>query len=481
MELLKITKKRSVLVSLFLLGISTLFILIISTTTSPIYCLEGGDSTIYKLLGLGITQGRIPYVDLFDNKGIYLYLINALGFCINDYRWGIFTLQIINLFVALVFLYRTIRIFCQSAKSILVISLSLFLLTGCYQGGNHVEEWMLPFLSIGFFTTINLFTKDTLTFSELYKNSILWGIGCGFVLMLRPNDAVAFYGGIMTGVTLWLFQKKNYRYAVVNIIIFITSTLLTIAPVIIWYACHEELHTLFYAVFGVNSLIAGGVEGQLFTLFKWGKWAILLLIVTLCVMITSTQYKKMLWGVVPISIIQVILLGDKMYAHYFIPLFPLLTLYVTMIFIQQHKPVIILAVAILCLSHRPLPRMAALNLYSSYRLLCNNTCTSQTLYHCPIPEEEQSKVWNYSVDPWRPGTPLSWFIRNNIVQCNRRTGSLDEYVKEIDFKTTSPLWVVSYGHEFEKNSNSTYYYITDSISTQYYTLLFYKKDANLYW
>ena len=57
---------------------ATLFLLIFSWSTSPLYQTYGGDSPFFQIIGLGITQGKVPYVDLFDHKGPVPFFMNAL-------------------------------------------------------------------------------------------------------------------------------------------------------------------------------------------------------------------------------------------------------------------------------------------------------------------------------------------------------------------------------------------------------------------
>ena len=225
-------------------------------------------------------------------------------------------------------------------------------------------------------------------------------------------------------------------------------------------------------MFLCNSKMAKGLGGQFLSLLKWGKWAILLLMLTLCLMVLNTEHKKLLWIIVPTGVFHLMLIGEKMYAHYFIPLFPLLVLYVLMLFLQRNKTVLILAIAILCLSHRPLPRMAVLNLFDSAKALGVRPIVDRQ----PIPEEEKNSVWNYSVDPWRPGSPLAWLVNHDVVQCNRKTDRLDKLVKEVDFKDVNPIWVVSYGNEFESDSLSVGYALVDSVAAEGYSVWFYRRQ-----
>ena len=45
--------------------ISVIFLSIFSYSSSPLYDSYGGDSSIFMLIGKGILNGKVPYVDLF--------------------------------------------------------------------------------------------------------------------------------------------------------------------------------------------------------------------------------------------------------------------------------------------------------------------------------------------------------------------------------------------------------------------------------
>jgi hypothetical protein len=404
-------------------------------------------------------------------------LINALGQWLLPGRWGIFILQSISLSITLFILYFTAKVFCRPKSAFLSVVISLFLLAGCYQGGNHVEEYMLPFLALGFLLAVKFFVEQTDKKTGIWWYSLIWGLCFGMVFMLRPNDAVAFFLGIMIGLFAWLLYHKKWQAVLINGSLFFTGALFAVVPIVIGYICMGGgLNDLWFGMIEVNSKVSGGFQGQFFTLFKWGKWAILLLMLTLCVMVGNTNYNHLFWFVIPVCSLQLLFVGEKMYAHYLIPFFPLIMLFIVMLFCQNNRSVIMLAIAILCLSHRPLPRSAVLNIISSIKHMPFESHQPEVSTRCPIPEDEKSSVWNHSADPWRKGVPMAWLVNNGIVQCNRKIDSSNDYVEEIDFDEADPLWVISYGNEFEKASSSLDYSLNAVVTTTYYTLNLYKKN-----
>ena len=83
--------KRDIVYSLAV-GFTFCFIFNFALTVNPFTLYSGYDQSIFEQVGLGMLQGRIPYVDLFDHKGFLLYVINAIGLWISPGHLGIYIL-----------------------------------------------------------------------------------------------------------------------------------------------------------------------------------------------------------------------------------------------------------------------------------------------------------------------------------------------------------------------------------------------------
>ena len=100
------TKRITILKSLFLTAL--LFVTIFSYTTSPLYHLNGltPDSIIFQIIGKYWAQDSIPYKDLWDMKGPFIFFINAIGYTLTDSRTGIYIIQIILMWLTLLCAYH---------------------------------------------------------------------------------------------------------------------------------------------------------------------------------------------------------------------------------------------------------------------------------------------------------------------------------------------------------------------------------------
>ena len=135
-----------------LLLVAVGFVTFFSYTTSPLYPGIGDcpDSAMFQIIGRYWSQGDIPYQTLWDLKGPYIFLINALGYAMTGTRTGVFLIQVVSLTLTLFFTYKTLRLTFRPHVALLWCIASLLPLSYIYEGGNLTEEYLLPFLSLSF-------------------------------------------------------------------------------------------------------------------------------------------------------------------------------------------------------------------------------------------------------------------------------------------------------------------------------------------
>lgn len=72
--------------------------LLICTKSSPLYSLNDWvDSNAFFTMGKGIINGKIPYKDLFEQKGPLLYFIHGISYIISNKTFiGVFILEVLS-------------------------------------------------------------------------------------------------------------------------------------------------------------------------------------------------------------------------------------------------------------------------------------------------------------------------------------------------------------------------------------------------
>lgn len=229
-------------------------LLLLSDSTSPLYPYSlGADSSIFSLLGKGMTEGRELYTGLFDHKGPVIFFVNAMGHLLGG-RTGIFIMQCLSgiLYISILyFTYKSIRS-CESGKKLLYVSflfvagLGYFFYT--FEGGNLTEEYSLPFIALPLllFTRYLLGTEEKVDHPPLY--SFLYGICFSILAFTRLNNAITIGAGVLF-IIAYLLYHKRYRNILVNFLYGFLGILLITLPIIIYFGVHSSLEEMIYATF----------------------------------------------------------------------------------------------------------------------------------------------------------------------------------------------------------------------------------------
>ena len=445
---------------LIFIPLATCFLLLYSYTTSPLFLNDGMDSAVFKTMGLAILKGKIPYVDIFDHKGPVLYFIDALGQWMIPGRMGIFLLQVIGLSVALFYMFKTARLFVGNALSFLVILFTLFIFGGIIQEGNQCEEWMMYFFTVALYYALKYFVNDSGSPHPM-KYSLFYGFCFGMSFFIRPNDAVAMMGGLMTGVTIWSVYNKEYKNALLNALCFGAGFLLVAVPIVCYFAWNNALGDLWYGLIGFNNTYSGGIISMLLSLLGRRKESLLLLFVILGVMAYDTRYKDVLFIVVPMMVLGIVLLGISYYRHYYIVFIPIFVIYFVLLLLQS-KSIMAIAIVVFCFSLQAdvlnsFVNLALKDMRWKIEMLRSEKDFIGSFYEesdkllSHIPENEKDEVWNYNLGWEDRKSSFSVLYHFGIVQCNLITCGADDKLLNIDdVAKKMPLWVVM---ERKENDN----------------------------
>ena len=295
---------RSVnLCTLFVLSI--IFVTMFSYSTSPLYgnICNHPDSAIFQIIGKYWTQGLLPYRDLWDLKGPFIFLSDALGYSLTDSYIGIYILQIVNMWLTLLFTFCTYKLYFNNKYSLLLSVLSLLSLSYTYQCGNLCEEYLLPFLSLSFFLLLKYLKKIELRgdYNHSHYYAVVYGIVLGLSLMSRLTNSLPVCGAVaVVGITLLLFNR--YLNLLGNIIGFLIGFLMSTLPFIFYFHLHGALDalwngTLFYPLQYASNpskdILGDGIH---FFVLSFGN-SLLLLIISTMIMIRQhyVDIRSMIW------------------------------------------------------------------------------------------------------------------------------------------------------------------------------------------
>ena len=108
------------------------------------------DSACYIFVADGMLQGRIPYAQLWENKGLPLYVLDILGRLMTPGGYtGIWLLGLVFTWLAFWGVIWTLRRFASVGATILATGLLVLGIILTAVGGNTPEFWNLPVQALG--------------------------------------------------------------------------------------------------------------------------------------------------------------------------------------------------------------------------------------------------------------------------------------------------------------------------------------------
>ena len=228
------------------------FVTVFSYTTSPIYAEWGDtpDSPIFQIIGKYWAQGDIPYRDLWDLKGPYIFLMNAIGYGLTGTRLGVYAVQTVCMVLTLLCIYKMFRTHFHPGKSLAMTGGSLLPLSYIYEGGNLTEEYLLPLLSLSFLFFLRWIdgVEEHRRMEHPPLHAALYGMVLGLALMSRLTNALPSCAA--TGVVaIFLICNRQFKNLWLNACAFLLGLACSSLPFIDWFSCHHALETMWNATF----------------------------------------------------------------------------------------------------------------------------------------------------------------------------------------------------------------------------------------
>lgn len=155
---------------------------------SPFWNVLELDQSMFSIIGGGWSQGRLPYVDLWDSKGPIIFFVNMLGHSIAPGENGVYILQTLNLAGVLLLSHFFMRRYCMRLDEIACQLIFLLFYVLVCKGGNQVGDATL------FFSTLSVFLAYEWTqkanagdLRHSWKSSFcVWGV-CRVVFVVKAD------------------------------------------------------------------------------------------------------------------------------------------------------------------------------------------------------------------------------------------------------------------------------------------------------
>lgn len=283
------------------------------------------DASVYLNVSKSLTQGKILYKDIVDNKGPILYFINYIALKLGGEAF-VCIVEFIFIYVALLFLYKSIELINNNKfRSLIVLSIIFIYYARFFTYGVSCEEYALTFSAIAMYECIKFFKENAFT----NKQCLLIGFLFGLVFLIRANLVVVFVGfGIGIGINLIIEKrfKELFKYILMSFI----GLLLVCIPTLIYLLANNCFYEFIENVFILNtSMNKIGVFKSIFLMAKTMRVTFLVIFIYLITSIYKICKKEKFYISSIILIIVTLLfnsISKEIYFHYFIAFLPILML-----------------------------------------------------------------------------------------------------------------------------------------------------------
>ena len=453
---------KRMLIYLFLAAFCVAFMLFLSVSTSPLYtdyC--DGDSSIFMLIGKGITLGKRVYADYFDHKGPILFYLNALGFFLNSSKSGVLIVQCVLMSLTAIFMFKTARIFTKTVRSIICVIITVLAFAATISDGNLSEEYCLLFCMIPIYLSLKHYTRSPKDkHPPLYMG--IYGMCFAVCAFIRINNGIMI-GGIVLVALITDFAQGYVKNAFKNLLAFFIGFAAVAVPICVFFIAKGSFSDMIFATFTFNFLYAS--EGSSIktaeTLWEMLRWILpvlsLLLITTLFAKRLGARVASIIAAISVFALIPA-LMGFA-YTHYYTTLIPLVLIYCAIFFYIATQRITFWSVLLCIVMIVPVGGYFASAydtiIYYADRLDKQNNPVIYSDMHTSvhysaetlsalIPEEDRDSVFGYDIS-------AAWFLEADIMPCFRLftlqeswAEHYGEFGREINqmMIDTPPKWLV---------------------------------------
>lgn len=251
--------KRSENLFIILTGLITM---LICTKSSPLYPTNDWvDANCYMTVGRAMTEGKMPYRDLFEHKGPLVYILHAIGALISDSSFfGIFLLETAACIWFLMLCCGLVRRFTGSSSLWSVPFFAMIVYSSqAFCHGDSAEEFCLPVILCSF--TLGLAAVENGTVLS-DKNAFQFGVLSGIVLWIKFN-LLGFYAGAFL-VIAFLSRKKGIIPIIKMCSIAVLGVAAVSLPIILYFAAENSLYSMAEVYFYNNIFVYGGKKTSIF-------------------------------------------------------------------------------------------------------------------------------------------------------------------------------------------------------------------------
>ena len=229
-----------------------------ATNNSPLFLEIGADNAIFLTVGKAITQGWVPYVDIVENKGPVLFLLNALPQFFMEGTLGVFIIEALMMVGATLLLLNMARKMQGEKRSALCavapVGAYFATLTNAINSGNFGEEYNLFLLVVGLWALVRAVTGAK---KRQWVSPFLLGLSTATIALIKVSDAPASCV-IILFYLIWMALEKRPFWK--DFFACVAGIALITVPVLIYLGVNGAIGPMFEEYILSNFSHVGGAE-----------------------------------------------------------------------------------------------------------------------------------------------------------------------------------------------------------------------------
>lgn len=269
-ELMNLHRNKKLWEGLFLL-LAAFMVLLFASRSSFLYpCNDWNDANSYFSVGKALFNGKMPYRDVFDQKGMYLYFLYGLAYLVSHTTFfGVFILEVILAVFDLWGFFRILQLYVKRSTALFLSPLVLataFCSDSFYWGGS-AEEVCFPFLVWGFYLSLDYFKNQYPQRKMSRKSLFFGGLLAGMVANIKFT-VLGFFFAWMMCVAFAFLAKKDLWGAVKACLVFLLGMVVPFVPWLIYFGVNHGLYEWYWGYVYINVFVYSDLNGEGPTLYE---------------------------------------------------------------------------------------------------------------------------------------------------------------------------------------------------------------------
>lgn len=245
--------------------LSAFLLMMLATRSSFLYpCNDWNDANSYFSVGKAFFNGKMPYRDVFDQKGMYLYFFYGLCYLVSHTTFaGVFIFEVILAGFDLFGIYRILRLYLKKGTALFLspLVLSVIVSSFSFYWGGSAEEVCFPFLLWGLYFSLdyfkNRYPKETMSFGTIMINGILAGMVANIKFTV-----LGFFFAWMMCVAFSFLVKKDFIGAGKGCLVFLGGMALPFLPWVLYFAFNHGLYEWYWGYVYINVFVYSNLNEE---------------------------------------------------------------------------------------------------------------------------------------------------------------------------------------------------------------------------